>query len=318
MCENPIQYTRDFIISIKSGEKNSLINTQSLIDQLITENFLENLKTIEKLSVDNIPTHTIYKGKNSGNNYGKKNKKFYRDKNRPPAKRPTTFLNKVGEKSEEVKKRFNGNLNKLSNQNYDKIWENIKNIYLENKEDFDFICFVESIFDKATMQPVYCPLYVRMCNDMIKELSSLNLGEEFTKLIINKCEEFKNMIQEINNKKDDVLNVNDYDDFCEKTKNKVYKKGFAQFIGELYKSEFLKGDFLEEYVKALVDNTLNTLEKEDANVENNVICLEKLIDTCFNYRELQSKSFFDNIKLIKDHKVLPKKLKFKIMDILHC
>ena len=319
MCENPIQYTRDFIISIKSGEKNSLINTQSLIDQLITENFLENLKTIEKLSVDNIPTHTTYKGKNSGGNYGKKNnKKYYRDKNRPPAKRPTTFLNKIGEKSEEVKKRFNGNLNKLSNQNYDKIWENIKNIYLENKDDFDFICFVDSIFDKATMQPTYCPLYVRMCNDMIKELSSLNLGEEFTKLIINKCEAFKNMIQDINDKKDDILNVNDYDDFCEKTKNKVYKKGFAQFIGELYKSEFLKGDFLEEYVKALVDNTLNTLEKNDANVENNIICLEKLIETCFNYRELQSKSFFENIKLIKDHKVLPKKLKFKIMDILHC
>ena len=209
-------------------------------------------------------------------------------------------------------------MNKLSNQNYDKIWENIKNIYLENKDDFDFICFVDSIFDKATMQPVYCPLYVKMCNDMIKELNSLNLGEEFTKLIIDKCEEFKKMIEEINDKKDDVLDVNNYDDFCEKTKNKVYKKGFAQFIGELYKSEFLKGDFLEDYVKALVDNTLNTLNNDDNNVENNVICLEKLIETCFNYRELQSKSFFDNIKLIKDHKNLSKKLKFKIMDILHC
>ena len=151
---------------------------------------------------------------------------------------------------------------------------------------------------------------------MIKELNSLNLGEEFTKLIINKCHEFKSMIEDINLKKDDVLDVNNYDDFCEKTKNKVYKKGFAQFIGELYKSDFLKGDFLEEYVKALVDNTLNTLEKEDSNVENNIICLEKLIETCFNY-ELQSKTFFENIKLIKDRKIL-KKLKFKIMDILHC
>ena len=318
MCENPIQYTRDFIISIKSGEKNSIINTKSLIDQLITHEFLENLKTIEKLSVDNIPTHTSYKGKGgNGGGYNKK-KKFYRDKNRPPAKRPTTFLNKIGEKSEEIKKKFNGNLNKLSNQNYDKIWENIKNIYLENKDDFDFICFVDSIFDKATMQPVYCPLYVKMCNDMIKELNSLNLGEEFSKLIIDKCEEFKKMIEEINDKKDDVLDVSNYDDFCEKTKNKVYKKGFAQFIGELYKSEFLKGDFLEDYVKALVDNTLNTLNNDDNNVENNIICLEKLIETCFNYRELQSKSFFENIKLIKDHEILPKKLKFKIMDILHC
>ena len=58
---------------------------------------------------------------------------------------------------------------------------------------------------------------------------------------------------------------------------------------------------MEEYVKELVDNTLNTLENNDNNVENNIICLEKLIETCFNYRELQSKTFFDNIKLIKEN-----------------
>ena len=29
--------------------------------------------------------------------------------------------------------------------------------FIQNKEDFDFICFVDSIFDKATMQPVIVP-----------------------------------------------------------------------------------------------------------------------------------------------------------------
>ena len=87
---------------------------------------------------------------------------------------------------------------------------------------------------------------------------------------------------------------------------------------KLNKCDFLDGLFLEDYVKALVDNTLNTLNQNDINVENNIICLQQLIDTCFNYRELQSKSFFENIKIIKDHDKLTKKLKFKIMDILHC
>jgi len=144
------------------------------------------------------------------------------------------------------------------------------------------------------------------------------LDEEFTKLITDKCHGFKNMIQEINESKDDILNVSDYEDFCAKNKQKIYKKGFSQFMGELYKSEFLDGAFLEDYVKALVDNTLITLNNDDTNVENNIICLQQLIDTCFNYRELQGKSFFDNIKLIKDHPQLLKKHKFKIMDILHC
>lgn len=312
MCENPIQYNRDFINSIKNDKTNLLTQSESIINNLITPQFLESLKIIEKLSIDNIPTHNF----KSKNNY--KKKKNFRDKNRPPSKRPTTFLNKIGEKSEEIKKNVNGNLNKISNKNYEKIWNIIKNIYMDNKEDFDFISFVECIFDKATMQPTYCPLYVRICNDMINELKTIKLDLEFTKLITDKCQEFKTMIEDINLKNNDILDVNDYEDFCQKNKQKVYKKGYAQFIGELYKSKFLEESFIEEYVKALVDNTLNTLNKEDVNVEDNIICLDKLITTCFNYRELQSKIFFENIRLIKDHNFLSKKLKFKIMDILHC
>jgi translation initiation factor 4G len=312
MCENPIQYNRDFINSIKNDKTNLLTQSESIINNLITPQFLESLKIIEKLSIDNIPTHNF----KSKNNY--KKKKNFRDKNRPPAKRPTTFLNKIGEKSDEIKKNVNGNLNKISNQNYEKIWNIIKNIYMDNKEDFDFISFVECIFDKATMQPTYCPLYVRICNDMINELKTIKLDLEFTKLITDKCQEFKTMIEDINLKNNDILDVNDYEDFCQKNKQKVYKKGYAQFIGELYKSKFLEESFIEAYVKALVDNTLNTLNKEDVNVEDNIICLDKLITTCFNYRELQSKIFFENIRLIKDHNFLSKKLKFKIMDILHC
>ena len=312
MCENPIQYNRDFINSIKNDKSNLLTQSESIINNLITPQFLESLKIIEKLSIENIPTHNF----KSKNNY--KKKKNFRDKNRPPAKRPTTFLNKIGEKSDEIKKNVNGNLNKISNQNYEKIWNIIKNIYMDNKEDFDFISFVECIFDKATMQPTYCPLYVRICNDMINELKTIKLDLEFTKLITDKCQEFKTMIEDINLKNNDILDVNDYEDFCQKNKQKVYKKGYAQFIGELYKSKFLEESFIEAYVKALVDNTLNTLNNEDVNVEDNIICLDKLITTCFNYRELQSKIFFENIRLIKDHNFLSKKLKFKIMDILHC
>ena len=80
MCENPIQYTRDFIVSIKSGEKTSLINTDSLVKQLITHDFLENIKIIEKLSIDNIPTHTIYKNKGGNSNtYGKKKNSYLKE-----------------------------------------------------------------------------------------------------------------------------------------------------------------------------------------------------------------------------------------------
>ena len=64
------------------------------------------------------------------------------------------------------------------------------------------------------------------------------------------------MIQEINESNDDILNVNDYDDFA-KNKQKIYKKdshNLVNFINRIF-----GGVFIEDYVKALVDNTLNTL-----------------------------------------------------------
>ena len=42
---------------------------------------------------------------------------------------------------------------------------------------------------------------------------------KFADLIISKCELFKSLIEELGNKNDDVLNPEDYDDFCLKNKN---------------------------------------------------------------------------------------------------
>ena len=73
MCENPVQYTREFILDIKSGEKNSLIKVKILL-KLDHRRIHKNLKIIEKLSVDNIPNKKKGKGHN-----GKKMKRFHRN-----------------------------------------------------------------------------------------------------------------------------------------------------------------------------------------------------------------------------------------------
>tara|TARA_B100000767_G_scaffold204893_1_gene191722 strand:- start:460 stop:1395 length:936 start_codon:yes stop_codon:yes gene_type:complete len=311
MCDL-IQYSRESIIKfIENGKSNS-----ELIKKIINQDFLKKIKIIEINFTDNTPTFNTYKKKD---NYSKKKKYFKIKPSLPlPSKRPVTFLSETKSKEEELKKNINSNLNKLSPQNFKKIWENIKVLYLNDKELFDINSFINTIFEKATMQFIYCPLYVNMINLMIELLNEDNRGGIIKELVINKCIQFKNMIDEINKTDDDVLNVNDYDDFCKKTSEKIYKKGFSQFIGELYRSNFLEQDFLEEYIYILVENTLNTLNNDDNNIENNILCLQKLIETCYNYRELKNKKFFNNIKLIKEHKILPKKIKFRLMDMLRC
>ena len=128
---------------------------------------------------------------------------------------------------------------------------------------------------------------------------------------------FKDMIINFKNKKDDVLNPNDYDDFCEKNKQKIFKKGFAQFIGELYKNNFLDNDYLNEFIHSLYLNIKSNLDSNDLNIEDSVICFIQLINTTMDKKTFYKKKLNENVNEIINYKNIPKcKIKFKLLDLI--
>lgn len=303
--------------------------------EIIDDNFLAILKIIEqheKKIAQEIKKYNPKLNKTKGyqkyyggdKNKGKKNFDFLRI----PKERPVTFLNKKTGKEDELKKEINSNLNKLSPNNSQKIFTKVIQLYQDNLDCFDYHHFIDILFDKAVMQPIYCPLYVRLFMELRKKYlinlkSKLDenreeedLNDDLSSLIRDKCNLFMNMITDFKNQQDAVLNVNDYDDFCEKNKEKVYKKGFSQFIGELYKNRFVDSDYLSQYLNALSNNIIGNLNQNNTQVENASICLVQLMDTAINKRLFKNDKCWDRIKEIKDHPVLPKKLKFKFMDLL--
>ena len=296
----------------------------SIYNQKINKIFLDNMKIIEKYHIDNeiIIANLAKKNyKNKKNNFKKNG--FIRN---VPIKRPVTFLNKPVGKDEEIKKEINGNLNKISNKNFDNIFKNIINIFIKNFKIFNYKNFIDSIFEKAVMQPTYCPLYVKLIilmkdknMDMLKERNSDNQFDDIdiiSKLVKEKCDEFKNMIIELVNTIDDELNVSDYDDFCDKNKKKVYKKGFSQFVGELYKNDFVDCQYILEYLDGLTGNIKYNLDNDNINIENSSICLVQLVNTTMNNKEFLESSCCDDVKKIMEMKNLPKKIKFKFMDLI--
>ena len=66
-------------------------------------------------------------------NKGKKNFDFLRI----PKERPVTFLNRKNGKEDELKKEINSNLNKLSPNNSQKIFNKVIQIYQDNLDCFD-------------------------------------------------------------------------------------------------------------------------------------------------------------------------------------
>lgn len=287
------------------------LGVTNLLNNINNINFKNSLKIIEE-SIQKESFLGDYK-KN------KKYKKNYNNKrNYPPRQRKETFLNKDTGKIDKIKKEINGSLNKISNTNSKTIFLVILKLFEENVDLFDYEYFVDNLFDKAVMQPTYCPIYVKLFIIMNKKHNSINKEnqDKFSKLLISKCELFKKMIEEISKTEDDILNPDNYDDFCQKNKQKVFKKGFAQFIGELHKNNFLTNEFLNEYLIALSKNIIFNLSNKNINIENSSVCLIQLIQTTMNKRQFYQNLVYEKIKDIISYKIMPKKIKFLFMDLL--
>lgn len=328
-----IKYDESFIKNIiESFNFRTNLDNPYLLEKsevLIDGNFTNCLKIIEeyekKISIE-IKKFNPKEHKKSYHKYP--NKKSFNFIRNVPKERKITFLNEKKGEADELKKQINTNLNKLSPNNSKNIFQKILELSIKKKEIFDYNYFVDTLFDKAVMQPIYCPLYVKLLmvllNESEPEKNVENDLEEdievrkdsLSLLVREKCDLFMNMITEFKDIDDAILNPDDYDDFCEKNKEKVYKKGFSQFIGELYKSRFVDSNFIKKYINALCDNIMNSLNENNTNVENASICLCQLVNTTINRRLFRNNESFKRIRQIKDHSNIPKKLKFKFMDLL--
>ena len=308
-----IQYDEILFETVYNKLSNNMEDLEviALLNNINNINFKNSLKIIEE---------SIQKESFLGDYKNKKYKKNYNNnkRNYPPKKRKETFLNKDTGKIDKIKKEINGSLNKMSNANSKTIFLVILKLFEENIDIFDYENFVNTLFDKAVMQPTYCPIYVKLFIIMNRKHNSIDKEnqDKFSNMLITKCELFKTMIEEISKTKDDILNPDNYDEFCQKNKQKVFKKGFAQFIGELHKNNFLTNDFLEEYLIALIKNIIFNLDNNNINIENSSVCLIQLIKTTMNKRQFYQNVVYTKIRDIISYKVMPKKIKFLFMDLL--
>ena len=102
--------------------------------EIVTKNLLDNLKIIESYEKNNNSSF------NSNTNYKRYNKSFNKQNPRVnnrnveneieyirniPRERPKTFLNTSKGKEDDIRKELNGNMNKLSNKNSEKIFLSI-------------------------------------------------------------------------------------------------------------------------------------------------------------------------------------------------
>ena len=262
---------------------------------------------------------------NYGITYHEKNNKHYKKHKSNKSKKNEFDENKWRLKKTTIKKEINSELdkynyeinsllNKLSPKNFESISKKIMVYYEKSLSPEDLtnllVSFINSIFSKAVMQPIYCPYYVKFLNILEDKYKIIYLIDE-------KCNDYR----EIFNKSDEVetkmTQQEEYDQFCKDNLEKVFKAGYSQFLGELYNNKMINIDIIKSNIDFFIQSLNNSINTEEL-FENTVICISQLIKTTsdefitikYNYKDLHA-----NLLKIHNDYNKSRRIKYKLLDL---
>jgi hypothetical protein len=200
---------------------------------------------------------------------------------------------------EELEKKINGNLNKLTKHNIKPITILIKAI-LEEKKDVLLDYTVKNLLNKAISQPTFCDIYA----DVYKEFHCHESKIVFDKL-------FKDLIDLLENKYNNEITDKNYDLFCKNIQDKTRFMGLFHFISTLYHIKIIDKKILGYYI----DYLFNKLESENADTEKYVECLCRFL-TKINDKEIFEEKIQILQKLKGEKERISSRYRFMIMDLL--
>ena len=159
-----MSYSYDFFMDI--NKQNSFELDSSL------KEILDNLSKIVNNNYGLTYYEKNYKNKHRNGNRGNHKPNINFNNNQWRLKK-TIIKKKIDSELDKYKYEINSLLNKLSKNNFDSISKKIIGYYKKDdltKDDLNNLLnsFIDSIFLKATMQPIYCPFYVKFLNILIQ------------------------------------------------------------------------------------------------------------------------------------------------------
>jgi hypothetical protein len=135
-------------------------------------------------------------------------------------------------------------LNKFSVTNYDEIKSFLQQI-LDSDDSFFLKDFMQLVFKKAATEPTFCPLYARMISELGSEYETLRSELKIL------YEDYLVIFEEVSEE-----TCKDYDEFIKRSKEKVHRLGYSQFLAELV----LRGSLGVEDIKRIFIKILEQIK----------------------------------------------------------
>ncbi|KAL2319814.1 hypothetical protein Fmac_028783 [Flemingia macrophylla] len=245
-----------------------------------------------------------------------------------PTQAPLQMMHKaekkyeVGKASdvEEVKQRqLKAILNKLTPQNFDRLFEQVKAVNIDNAVTLTGV--ISQIFEKALMEPTFCEMYANFCLHLAAELPDFSEDNEkitFKRLLLNKCqEEFERgeREQEEANKADEG-EVKQSAEEREERRTKARRRmlGNIRLIGELYKKKMLTERIMHECIKKLLGQYQDPDEEDIEALCKLMSTIGEMIDHPKAKEHMDA--YFERMKLLSNNTNLSSRVRFMLKDAI--
>ena len=246
----------------------------------------------------------------------KKNNKFIRRKSPIRLKYKISNWSKSREDldnlsdTEIVSKSITSNLNKLTDDNFDLIYTEIKNI-IDKYTQIDLKLIIDIIFEKSLEESFYSKVYSKLIINIIDDTD-----KNIKNYLLDKLESYFNNLHklQINLIGADI----DYDELCKINQNKSSIIGFIELVSNLFNDNYFPYDSIKDFYVKSIDN----ISSEEENIDMLIsICIGIMSNSGLklktDYKEDFNFLFLSKMNnLIENKLVVIPKYKFKILDTL--
>uniref|UniRef100_A0A7N0UI88 Eukaryotic translation initiation factor 4G n=1 Tax=Kalanchoe fedtschenkoi TaxID=63787 RepID=A0A7N0UI88_KALFE len=176
-------------------------------------------------------------------------------------------VGQVADEEQAKQRRLKAILNKLTPQNFEKLFEQVKEVNIDSAVTLTGV--ISQIFDKALMEPTFCEMYADFCYHLSGELPDFSGENEkitFKRLLLNKCqEEFERgerEQEEANRSEDSEITQTKEEREERRVQARRRMLGNIRLIGELFKKKMLTERIMHECIKKLLGQHQNPDEED--------------------------------------------------------
>ncbi|KAL2336934.1 hypothetical protein Fmac_011380 [Flemingia macrophylla] len=228
-------------------------------------------------------------------------------------------VGKVTDEEEAKQRQLKGILNKLTPQNFEKLFEQVRAVNIDNVVTLNGV--ISQIFEKALMEPTFCEMYANFCFDLAAVLPDLSQDNEkitFKRLLLNKCqEEFERgerEEEEANKADEGEVKLSNEEREEKRTKARRRMLGNIRLIGELYKKKMLTERIMHECIKKLLGQYQDPDEEDIEALCKLMSTIGEMIDHPKAKEHMDA--YFEMMRSLSVNMNLSSRVRFMLKDVI--